>query len=154
MSDQTPNPSEETSSESPTGNTARELQARAGAALGAFDIEVRVDSDSSLRFDFEGALCSLSALTLVSGLDVLTLTCVLVWDHPIGAGLHEQTALLGGGLQFGSLVVSEHDEQADVVLRYTFPATGLGEEALGIMLLLVLSGARQTRKELLSSGAQ
>jgi hypothetical protein len=110
-----------------------ELQARAGAGLGLYDIDVRVDNDGSLRFDFQGALCSLSAFTLTPGLDVLSLTCVLAWDRPLKPQLHKRVA----------------DKLADVILRYTFPAAGLDDMALTTMLLLVLGGAGEARKGLL-----
>jgi len=126
-----------------------ELQARAGACLGLYDIDVRVDDDSSLRFDYEGALCSLGAVTLVPGLDVLTLTCVLAWDRPLKPQLHKRVAERNNALQFGSIAVMGRDKLADVVLRYTFPAAGLDDQALATMLLLVLSGAGHARQGLL-----
>ncbi|WP_459549820.1 hypothetical protein [Nocardia sp. X0981] len=126
-----------------------ELQARAGAALGLYDIDVRVDNDRSLRFDFQGALCSLSAFTLTPGLDVLSLTCVLAWDRPLKPQLHKRVAERNVSLQFGSISVIPHGKLADVILRYTFPAAGLDDPALTTMLLLVLGGAGDARKGLL-----
>ena len=126
-----------------------ELQARAGAGLGLYDIDVRVDNDGSLRFDFQGALCSLSAFTLTPGLDVLSLTCVLAWDRPLKPQLHKRVAERNASLQFGSIAVISHGKLADVILRYTFPAAGLDDPALTTMLLLVLGGAGEARKGLL-----
>ncbi|MEU1526316.1 hypothetical protein ACIBEK_11240 [Nocardia fusca] len=126
-----------------------ELQARAGAGLGLYDIDVRVDNDGSLRFDFQGALCSLSAFTLTPGLDVLSLTCVLAWDRPLKPQLHKRVAERNASLQFGSIALIAHDKLADVILRYTFPAAGLDDMALTTMLLLVLGGAGEARKGLL-----
>ncbi|WP_327147873.1 hypothetical protein [Nocardia sp. NBC_01329] len=126
-----------------------ELKARAGAGLGLYDIDVRVDNDGSLRFDFQGALCSLSAFTLTPGLDVLSLTCVLAWDRPLKPQLHKRVAERNASLQFGSIAVISHDKLADVILRYTFPAAGLDDPALTTMLLLVLGGAGEARKGLL-----
>ncbi|WP_157228743.1 YbjN domain-containing protein [Nocardia brevicatena] len=126
-----------------------ELQARAGASLALYDIDVRVDNDGSLRFDYEGVLCSLSAVTLTPGLDVLTLTCVLAWDRPLKPQLHKRVAERNNSLQFGSIVVIGRDRLADVILRYTFPGAGLDDQALSTMLLLVLSGAARARQGLL-----
>ncbi|WP_280498597.1 hypothetical protein [Nocardia cyriacigeorgica] len=126
-----------------------ELQARAGACLSMYDIDVRVDNDGSLRFDYEGPLCSLGAVNLTTGLDVLTLTCVLAWDRPLKPQLHKRVAERNSTLQFGSIVVIGHGKLADIVLRYTFPAAGLDDHALATMLLLVLSGAGQARQGLL-----
>ncbi|ATL66651.1 YbjN domain-containing protein [Nocardia terpenica] len=128
--------------------TAEELQARAGACLARYDIAVRVEN-GGLGFEYDGALCSLRAVTLAPGLDVLTLTCVLAWDRPRKPQLHRRVAERNNALQFGSLTVIAHGDLADVILRYTFPAAGLDDEALATMLLLVLSGAGQARRGLL-----
>ena len=126
-----------------------ELQARAGAALGLYDIDVRVDNDRSLRFEHQGVLCSLSAFSLAPGLDVLSMTCVLAWDRPLKPQLHKRVAERNTSLQFGSISVIPHDKLADVILRYTFPAAGLDDQALTTMLLLVLGGAGEARQGLL-----
>ncbi|MET8776364.1 hypothetical protein AB0H49_16010 [Nocardia sp. NPDC050713] len=127
----------------------RELQARAGACLSQYGIDVRVDPEGSLGFQYEGALCSLRAVTLAPGLDVLSTTCVLAWDRPLKPQLHKRVAERNNNLQFGSLTVIGRDKLADVILRYTFPAAGLDDQALTTMLLLVLSGAGRARQGLL-----
>jgi hypothetical protein len=132
-----------------TDNAAADLEARAGACLSHYGaIEVRVD-ESALAFEYEGVLCSLRAVNLAPGLDVLTLTAVLAWDRPLKPQLHKRVAERNNSLQFGSLTVIGHDKQADVILRYTFPAAGLSDEALATMLLLVLSGMSRARQGLL-----
>ncbi|MEV6769964.1 hypothetical protein AB0N05_15190 [Nocardia sp. NPDC051030] len=128
--------------------SAEELQARAGACLTRYDVAVRVE-DTGLGFEFDGALCSLRAVNLAPGLDVLTLTCVLAWDRPMKPQLHKRVAERNAALQFGSITVINQDKLADVMLRYTFPAAGLDDEALATMLLLVLSGAGRARQGLL-----
>jgi hypothetical protein len=127
---------------------AEELQARAGACLARCDIDVRVE-EGGLGFGYEGALCSLRGVNLVPGLDVLTLTCVLAWDRPLKPHLHKRVADRNNALQFGSITVIAHEKLADVILRYTFPAAGLDDDALTTMLLLVLSGAGAARRGLL-----
>ncbi|MFI9505239.1 YbjN domain-containing protein [Nocardia sp. NPDC052566] len=128
---------------------AEELQARAGASLSLYDVVVRVDTDGSLGFEYEGALCSLRAVNLAPGLDVLTLTCVLAWDRPVKPQLHKRVAERNNEVQFGSLTVIRHGDLADVIMRYTFPGAGLDDQALATMLLLVLSGAGRARQGLL-----
>ncbi|WP_040776487.1 YbjN domain-containing protein [Nocardia pneumoniae] len=127
----------------------QELQARAGACLSRYGIDVRVDPEGSLGYEYEGALCSLRAVNLAPGLDVLTLTCVLAWDRPLKPQLHKRVAERNNALQFGSLTVIGHGKLADVILRYTFPAAGLDDQALTTMLLLVLSNASRARQGLL-----
>jgi hypothetical protein len=127
----------------------QELQARAGACLSLYDVDVRVDPEGSLGFEYQGALCSLRAVTLAPGLDVLTLTCVLAWDRPLKPQLHKRVAERNSAIQFGSITLITRGNQADVILRYTFPAAGLDDQALATMLLLVLSGAGKARQGLL-----
>lgn len=126
-----------------------ELQARAGACLSLYDVDVRVDDDGSIGFSYEGVLCSLRAVTLAPGLDVLSVTCVLAWDRPLKPQLHKRVAERNSNLQFGSLTVITRGKLADVIHRYTFPASGLDDQALSTMLLLVLSGASRAREGLL-----
>ncbi|NLE80121.1 MAG: hypothetical protein GX610_11170 [Rhodococcus sp.] len=128
--------------------TAEQLQSRASEALANF-VSVDTVDDGSLGFEFAGALCSLSAMTLSDGLEVLSLTCVLAWDRPISAALHKKVAERNQSVQFGSVALFGHGRFGDVILRYTFPAAGLSDEALTTMLLLVLSGADSARQGLL-----
>ncbi|MBU3062995.1 hypothetical protein KO481_15865 [Nocardia sp. NEAU-G5] len=128
--------------------TTEDLEARAGAVLAHFGgVDVRVE-EAALGFEYEGALCSLRAVNLAPGLDVLTLTAVLAWDRPLKPQLHKRVADRNNALQFGSLTLISRDKLADVILRYTFPAAGLDDEALATMLLLVLSGAGRARQGL------
>lgn len=128
--------------------TAQVLQDRARDALAHF-VTVTETDDGSLGFEYAGALCSLRAVNLAPGLDVLSLTAVLAWDRPAKPALHKKVAEKNADLQFGSITVITRGRFADVILRYTFPAAGLGDEALTTMLLLVLSGADQGRQGLL-----
>lgn len=127
-----------------------DLQARAGACLQMQDIEVRVDADRSLGFEYDGALCSIRAVTLAPGLTVLSLTSVLAWDRPLKAALHKRVAERNNEIQFGSVTLIARGQLGDVILRYTFPAEGLDDGALTTMLLLALSGASRARQGLLA----
>ncbi|PSJ20305.1 hypothetical protein CVH10_18310, partial [Halomonas sp. ND22Bw] len=105
--------------------------------------------DGSLGFQYSGALCSIQAMNLSEGLDVLSMTCVLAWDRPVSAALHRKVAERNRTIQFGSIAVFGHGSLADVILRYTFPAAGLDDEALTTMLLLALTGADTARQGLI-----
>jgi len=126
---------------------AEELQARAGSLLAPL-VDIQVKGDGSLSFEYAGALCSLRAINLSDGLDVLSLLCVLAWDRPANPRLRERIAECNDVLQFGAITVIGHEQKADALLRYTFPAAGLSDEALATMLFLVLSGADDSRKRL------
>jgi hypothetical protein len=130
-----------------TDETAVELQDRALAVLTPF-VELRTNEDGSLGFEYAGSLCSIRSMNLSPGLDVLSLTCVLAWDRPLRAALTKRVADRNNALQFGSITVIGNGKLADVIMRYTFPAGGLSDEALTTMLLLVLSGADRSRQGL------
>ncbi|QNG18427.1 hypothetical protein G4H71_01515 [Rhodococcus triatomae] len=130
-----------------SGDGAAQLQQRAADVLAKY-VDVGTAEDGSLSFDYAGALCSVTAVHLSDGLDVLSMTCVLAWDRPISATLHKKVAERNGAVQFGSISAFGHGRYLDVVLRYAFPAAGLDEDALTTMLLLVLAGADTARQGL------
>jgi hypothetical protein len=129
-------------------DTAAALQARVRGALALF-VEIAETADGSLGFEYAGALCSMRAVNLSPGLDVLSLTAVLAWDRPVSTTLHRKVAAKNDALQFGLVSVITRGRLADVILRYTFPAAGLTDEALTTMLLLVLAGVEDSRQGLL-----
>ncbi|MFD4469369.1 hypothetical protein ACFWPA_13870 [Rhodococcus sp. NPDC058505] len=131
-----------------TADAADALQGRARDTLAHF-VAVTETADGSLGFEYGGALCSLRAVTLAPGLDVLALTAVLAWDRPTSTTLHRKVAGKNAALQFGLVSVITRGRFADVILRYTFPAAGLTDEALTTMLLLVLSGVEDSRQGLI-----
>ncbi len=131
-----------------SAGTAQVLQDRARDALTHF-VPVTETGDGSLGFEYAGALCSLRAVNLTPGLDVLSLTAVLAWDRPVKPALHKKVAEKNAALQFGLVTVNTRDRFADVVLRYTFPAAGLDDEAMTTMLALVLGGVDDSRQGLL-----
>lgn len=85
-------------------------------------------------------------VTLTEGLDVVSLTGILGWDLPLGDDVRNRVASASDAIQFGSVHLIERDAEADVVLRYSFPITGLEDTALTTMLLLVLDGAASARE--------
>nr|WP_157391259.1 hypothetical protein [Nocardia terrae] len=116
--------------------------------LERYGVDVR-EEEAALGFEYEGALCSLRAVNLSPGLDVLALMCILAWDRPLKPQLHKRVAERNATLQFGTLTVVSREKEADVILRYTFPAAGLEDEPLATILLLTLSGASRARQGLL-----
>ena len=127
--------------------TAGALDA-ARAALERY-LEVHVDEDGALSFRHADVPGALQAVELAEGLVMLSLTCVVAWDLPNGRELCERVALRAGQGLFGTLGAVRTEHGTDVTLRYAFPATGLGTEALGTLLMLVISTASQVRGELL-----
>ncbi|MEU5843244.1 hypothetical protein [Rhodococcus sp. NPDC047139] len=125
------------------------LRERIAAALTPF-VDVRTPSasgngDGSFGFDYGAVPFALQVVTLTEGLDVVSVTGVLAWDLPLDTIARARVATAADALQFGSVHLIERDDDADVVLRYSFPATGLEDAALTTMLLLVLDGAAEAR---------
>jgi hypothetical protein len=110
---------------------------------------VHVDDDGALSFRHADVPGALQAVELAEGLVMLSLTCVVAWDLPADSDVCERVALRAGQGLFGTLGAVRTEHGTDVTLRYAFPATGLGTEALGTLLMLVISTASQLRGELL-----
>lgn len=123
---------------------AEELQKRAAQGIELY-VPTTLNDDGSFGFSYAGSLCSVRATTLAEGLDVLTLTAVLAWDRNTSATLHRRVAERNAACQFGSVSAIGEGRTLDVVLRYTFPATGLGDDALTTMLVLALTEVERSR---------
>jgi hypothetical protein len=97
-------------------------------------------------------------VTIAEGLDMVALTQMLAWDLPLDAklrakvGEHAHNTLLGtvSLTEKGAASGGNSRKQADVLLRYNFPAAGLTDEALGTLLLMVLSTGADVRRALLA----
>jgi hypothetical protein len=126
---------------------AEEMLAAAHTALERY-VDVLVDPDGALAFMHAEVPCAVQSSQLAEGLAVLSVTCVLLWDLDRTAELDGAVARMGANVQFGGIGLLDDGKRADVTLRYVFPAAGLDSEALGMLLLLVLSSASHTRTEL------
>jgi hypothetical protein len=127
--------------------SAQELLAAAHTALERY-VEVIVDPDGALAFVHAEVPCAVQSTELAEGLVVLSMTCVLLWDLDRTPALDAAVVRVGAGVQYGALGLLDDGERADVTLRYAFPGAGLDNDALGTMLLLVLSSASHARTEL------
>lgn len=115
-------------------------------------VEVEVDPDGALTFRHREVPCLLHGLELAEGLPVLSLTCVAAWDLPEQRDVPATVGLRAGEGLFGTLGVVRGARGWDVTLRYAFPAAGLAEQAMGTLLMLVVSNASTVRDELTADG--
>lgn len=127
--------------------SAEELLAAAHTALERY-VEVIVDPDGALAFVHAEVPCAVQSAELTDGLVVLSMTCVLLWDLDRTTELDAAVVRVGSRVQYGALSLLDDGERADVTMRYAFPGAGLDTDALGTMLLLVLSSASHARTEL------
>ncbi|HXV92960.1 MAG TPA: hypothetical protein VD813_06660 [Pseudonocardia sp.] len=114
-------------------------------------VEVAADPDGALTFRHGEVPCVVQGVELAEGLPVLSLTCVVAWDLPAGDDVPARVGLRAGEGLFGTLGATRGSRGWDVTLRYAFPAAGLGEAALGTLLMLVVSNASSVRAELMAS---
>ncbi|SCX03066.1 hypothetical protein SAMN02799620_00523 [Mycolicibacterium fluoranthenivorans] len=114
------------------------------------------EDDGSLTVQHDGTFSSLRVVTIAEGLDMVALTQMLAWDLPLDAklratvGEHAHHTLLGtvSLTEKGAATGGNSRKQADVLLRYNFPAAGLTDEALGTLILMVLSTGADVRRAL------
>ncbi len=101
-------------------------------------LRVEVEEDGALTLRHEGTFASLRRVALVEGLDVLSLTQVLLWDVPCTDELRRRVAVEANRAMFGTLTTTEHPGgDCTVMLRYNFPA-GVDARALKILVRMVL----------------
>lgn len=121
----------------------------ARAALERY-LDVTTDGeDGSLTFRHGEVLCVLQGLELAEGLPVLSLTCVVAWDLPLELDIAARVGVRAGEGLFGTLGAIKGQHGWDITLRYAFPASGLAEQPLGTLLMLVVSSASALRTELI-----
>ena len=119
----------------------------ARAALERY-VEVTVDDDGAMTFRHGDVPCALQGLELAEGLPVLSLTCVVGWDLPRDEDVPARVGLARGR---GALRhARRHGERARLGRHAPLcvPRGGLGEAALGTLLMLVVSNASAVRAEL------
>ncbi|MBA0048827.1 hypothetical protein [Mycobacterium sp. NPDC050853] len=111
-------------------------------------LPVTKEPDGALTADYEGTLASIRAVTIAPGLEVVSLSQVLAWDVAVNA---KSRHLVDGLVQkslFGNILLIAKGRKADVLLRYNFPATGISDEALVTLLLMVFATGADARKAL------
>lgn len=136
------------------------LQERLASVLGDV-VPVDAESDGALTIRHGGTIASLRVVNIAEDLDLVSLTQVLAWDLPLTKKIADQVARQARDSNFGSVALVEKvngeavqrcsgkgaAKSADVIVRYNFPGTGLTDDALRTLVLLVLdTGAEMARK--------
>ncbi len=125
-------------------------------------LRVEEEPDGALTVRHGGTFASLRVVTIAEGLDLVSLTQVLAWDLPLTKKTSDLAARQARDVNFGSLTVVEKvadkavqrnsgrgaAKTADVMLRYNFPGSGLTDDALRTLILLVLDTGVQIRDAL------
>jgi hypothetical protein len=145
------------------------LVERLTSALG--DVTTLVEeSDGALTVTVDGSVASLRVVTIAEGLEMVSLTQPLAWDLALNNKIRERVAEEAGRTMLGTVALVEKvsdgppapangssakttrksaaKKMADVMLRYNFPASGLSEDALRTLILLVLDTGADVRRRL------
>jgi hypothetical protein len=115
-------------------------------------LTVEEEPDGALTVRHAGTIASLRVVSIVEGLDLVSLTQILAWDLPLTKKVSDEVARQARDSNFGSVTLVEKlnekavrrnsgrgaSKSADVILRYNFPGAGLTDEALRTLILLVL----------------
>jgi hypothetical protein len=116
---------------------------------------VATEPDGALTFRHEGTFASVRVVTIVEDLDLVSLTQMVAWDLPLTKKVRDRVAEQARNTQFGAVALVEKVGQAatkgrfsktaDVMLRYNFPGTGLTDDALRTLILIVLDIGAEMR---------
>ncbi|QZA09288.1 hypothetical protein K3U94_08620 [Mycolicibacter heraklionensis] len=119
------------------------------AAVLAEVLAVDAEPDGALTVRHDGTLASLRVVPIAEDLELVSLTQILAWDLPLTEKLRERAAEQANLSQLGTVTLVEKDaESADVMLRYNFPGSGLTDDALRTLVLLVLAKGVDVRDAL------
>jgi hypothetical protein len=125
-------------------------------------LPVEDEPDGALTVHHGGTFASLRVVNIAEGLDLVSLTQVLVWDLPLTKKVSDLVAKQARDSNFGNVTMVEKVSEkavrrnsgkgaaktADVMLRYNFPGAGLADDALRTLVLLVLDTGAQIRRSL------
>jgi hypothetical protein len=112
-------------------------------------VAVQVEDDGGLTVRHDGTVASLREVTIAEGLDMVSLTQVLAWDLPLNADLRKRVAAQANSTMLGTVtLIAQPSGRADVMLRYNFPAGGLTDQAVQMLVSMVLSGGAHVRRAL------
>jgi hypothetical protein len=118
------------------------------------------EEDDALTVTHDGTVASLRVVTIAEGLELVSLTQPLAWDLKLDNKIRDRVAKYAGRTMLGTVVLVERvadarangssvKKVADVMLRYNFPAAGLGDDALSTLITLVLSTGADIRRDLM-----
>jgi hypothetical protein len=75
---------------------------------------------------------------------------MLAWDLKPDRRIRTQVAKHTRETMLGTVTLMDKEDHADVMLRYNFPGTGLSDDALRTLVLMVLTAGVDVRAAILS----
>jgi len=121
-------------------------------------LPIQREDDGAVTVHHDETFASLRVVTIAEDLDMVSLTQVLAWDLPLDSKLRAKVAKHAHDTLLGTVSLVEKSEGAkrnskkvaDVLLRYNFPATGLTDDALRTLILMVLATGGDVRRALVA----
>jgi hypothetical protein len=122
-------------------------------------LPVQEESDGAVTVHHDDTFASLRVVTIGEGLDMVSLTQILAWDLPLDSKIRAKVAKYAHDTLLGTVSLVEKSsaaakrnskKTADVLLRYNFPATGLTDDALRTLILMVLATGADVHRALVS----
>ena len=131
------------------------LQERLAAVLDDI-LPIEREDDGAVTVHHDETFASLRVVTIAEGLDMVSLTQILVWDLLLDSKVRNQIARHTRDTLLGTVSLVEKSAGAkrnskkagDVLLRYNFPAAGLTDDALRTLILMVLATGADIRRDL------
>jgi hypothetical protein len=130
------------------------LQERLTVVLGEV-LPVEEEADGALTIRHDGTYASLRVVSIVEDLDLISLTQVLAWDLVLTKKIRDRVSDEAHNTLLGSVALVEkvgdataRRKAADVILRYNFPGSGLTDQALRTLILMVLERGAEIRRAL------
>lgn len=120
-------------------------------------VPVLGEDDGALTVQHDGTLASLRVVTIAEGLELVSLSQILVWDVPLDKQIRARIAEQARDTMLGTVTLTEKKgartrgaptKLGEVLLRYNFPGNGLSDDALRTLILLVLSTGAEVRRAL------
>jgi len=111
-------------------------------------VAVTVEDDGALTVRHDGTLASLRVVTVADDLELVSLSQILAWDVPLDRRIRARIAAHARDTMLGTITLIEKKRIGEVLLRYNFPGTGLTDDALRTLILMVLSTGAEVRRAL------
>ncbi|MFZ0835418.1 MAG: hypothetical protein WAM92_20560 [Mycobacterium sp.] len=111
-------------------------------------VPIRREGDGALTVQHDGTLASLRVVAIAEGLELVSLSQILAWDMPLDRQIRARIAGQARDTMLGTVTLIEKKRIGEVLLRYNFPGSGLTDDALRTLILLVLSNGADVRRAL------
>jgi hypothetical protein len=119
-------------------------------------LPIHEEVDEAVTVHHDDTFASLRVVTIAEGLDMVSLTQIIAWDLPLDSKIRAKVAKYARDTLLGTVSLVEKSapaagnskKTADVLLRYNFPASGLTDDALRTLILMVLATGADVRRGL------